>query len=93
MSEAKLKETRPHLIRAVKDYRTISLYSQALEALCILAIVCDNLGSFAERDSWAEQFVVLDQERQKIAGSVGDDDMLGSFSIVQDAGFVIGNEE
>ncbi|KAF8321656.1 hypothetical protein DL93DRAFT_2093642 [Clavulina sp. PMI_390] len=91
MNESKLKETRPHLIRAVKDYRAISLYPQALDALCILSIVCDNLGSHAERDNWAEQFVVLDQERQNVVSATADDDMIASLQIVKDAGFIIGH--
>lgn len=90
ISEAKLKETRPHLIRAIKDFRAISLYEKALEALYILSVVCHNLKSVSERDTWATQFQTLEKERKGVASAEVDDEMIGTFWVVREAAHVIG---
>lgn len=92
VSESKLKETRPHLIRAIKDYRTLSLCTQALEALYTLSVVCHNLDLPAERDNWATQFHALDEERKKMLRQGMDEDTLDAFWVIREAGYVIGKD-
>lgn len=93
VSEAKLKETRPHLIRAIKDYRTLSLYTQALEALYTLSVVCHNLDLSAERDNWATQFHALDEERKKVIGQGMGEDTADVFWVTREAGYAIGKDD
>jgi hypothetical protein len=93
VSEAKLKETRPHLIRAIKDYRALSLYTQALEALYTLSVVCHNLDLPGERDNWAMQFHALDEERRKVLAQGIDEDTLDAFWVTREAGHVIGGDD
>lgn len=93
-TESKLKETRPHLLRAIRDFRNLKLYNKTLEALYILSVVCHNLGSENERDTWALQFDKVDKERIKALeeGLSGGEEMMGAFWVVREAGFVIGEE-
>ncbi|KAF8333978.1 uncharacterized protein EI90DRAFT_3153365 [Cantharellus anzutake] len=93
INEEILKEARPHLIRAVRDYRTISKFEKALEALYILSAVCHNLRAVEERDAWAAQFNALDAERRTTLSAGVDEETLQIFRIVTEVAYVIGQTE
>ncbi|KAF9521057.1 hypothetical protein BS47DRAFT_1357008 [Hydnum rufescens UP504] len=93
VSETKLKECRPHLIRAIKDYKVISKYEKALEVLYTFSVVCHNLRTFGERDSWASQFITLDEER-KAAGRMGvTEETREVFKTITEVAYVVGQEQ
>lgn len=92
-TEPKLKETRPHLLRAIRDYRFLKMYDKTLEALYTLSVVCHNLNSEAERDTWALQFDKMDKERIKAAEEPVGEELLGALWVMRQAGHVVGNDE
>lgn len=92
VTETKLKECRPYLIRAVKDYKAISKYDKALEALYTFSVVCHNLRTFGERDSWASQFIALEGERKAATRAEVDEEMKEVFKVITEVAYVVGQE-
>ena len=69
------------------------MYDRTLEALYTLSVVCHNLNSDAERDTWALQFDRVDKERIKAAEEPVGEDVLAALWVVRQAGYVVGDGE
>jgi len=89
-----LKTSRPHLVRAVKDYKSLAMSSKALDAMYTLSAVCHNLGMSTERDAWATQFWTIDESKKEIERDGGKgkegEEMRAVFEVVVGVGNVVG---